>query len=63
MTFTKYVALMLLGFTMFVGYQAYTKHEKCIEMRSQVGMQDTEHERRAALAKYVGVCGPWGLTN
>jgi len=33
MTFTKYIALMLLGFALFVGYQAYAKHERCAGLR------------------------------
>jgi predicted negative regulator of RcsB-dependent stress response len=45
MTFTKYVALMLLGFALFVGYQAYVKHE-------------AQHERCTALyGDYVGSIG------
>jgi predicted negative regulator of RcsB-dependent stress response len=45
MTFTQYVALMLLGFAMFVGYQAYAEHE-------------AQHNRCTTLyADYVGNIG------
>ena len=45
MTFTKYVALMLLGFALFVGYQAYAEHEE-------------QHNRCTTLyADYVGNIG------
>ena len=65
MTFTKYVALMLLGFALFVGYRAYAKHTMCAGLRSTLGEQETMSERQRALDKYKELCGsvmdaaPW----
>jgi hypothetical protein len=59
MTFTKYIALMLLGFALFVGYQAYAKHERCAGLR-QAAEDDnlTVPEWHAVQTKYLEACSP-----
>jgi hypothetical protein len=56
MTFIKWAALMLLDFTLFVGYQAYTKHERCVGLDTTMGTQATASQRQRAYDRYTEVC-------
>ena len=59
MTFTKYVALILLGFALFVGYQAYAKHERCAGLRQAADDYNLPlPEWFAARTKYLEACSP-----
>jgi hypothetical protein len=67
MTFTKYVALMLLGFALFVGWgmhrESIDKQKRCDNLRteymSHIGNDNfTGAQLNAEWHGYVAVCSP-----